>query len=88
MKAVSVVIPAHNAAATIADTLASLRSEAEVIGEVLLVDDSSSDGTAAVAQACSVATVLAVARASVPIAGTQAAPAIWRWRRRDTPGYT
>lgn len=51
MKAVSVIIPAHNAAATIAGTLASLRSEAEVIGEVLLVDDSSSDGTAAVAQA-------------------------------------
>ncbi|UVK40818.1 glycosyltransferase family 2 protein [Mesorhizobium sp. AR10] len=50
MKAVSVVIPAHNAAATIAGTLASLRSEVEVIGEVLLVDDSSSDGTAAVAQ--------------------------------------
>lgn len=50
MKAVSVVIPAHNAAATIAATLASLRSEADLIGEVLLVDDSSSDGTAAVAR--------------------------------------
>ncbi|MER9453237.1 glycosyltransferase family 2 protein [Mesorhizobium sp. M0478] len=46
MTAISVIIPAHNAAATIAATLASLRSEAEVIGEVLLVDDSSSDGTA------------------------------------------
>jgi glycosyltransferase involved in cell wall biosynthesis len=46
LTAVSVIIPAHNAAATIAATLASLRSEAEVIGEVLLVDDSSSDGTA------------------------------------------
>lgn len=50
MKAVSVIIPAHNAAATIAGTLASLRSEAAVIGEVLLVDDASSDGTAAVAE--------------------------------------
>jgi len=50
LKAVSVVIPAHNAAATIAATLASLRSEADLIGEVLLVDDSSSDGTAAVAR--------------------------------------
>lgn len=50
MKAVSVVIPAHNAAASIAGTLGSLRSEVEVIGEVLLVDDSSSDGTAAIAQ--------------------------------------
>lgn len=46
LTAISVIIPAHNAAATIAATLASLRSEAEVIGEVLLVDDSSSDGTA------------------------------------------
>ena len=50
MKAVSVIIPAHNAAATIARTLASLRSEADVIGEVLLVDDSSSDDTASVAE--------------------------------------
>ncbi|CDX12167.1 Family 2 glycosyl transferase [Mesorhizobium sp. ORS 3324] len=46
---VSVIIPAHNAAATVGRTLASLASEADVIGEVLLVDDSSSDGTAAVA---------------------------------------
>jgi glycosyltransferase involved in cell wall biosynthesis len=46
LTAVSVIIPAHNAAATIAATLASLRSEAGVIGEVLLVDDSSVDGTA------------------------------------------
>ncbi|OBQ73641.1 glycosyltransferase family 2 protein [Mesorhizobium erdmanii] len=50
MKAVSVVIPAHNAAATIARTLASLGSEAEVIGEVLLVDDASTDNTADVAR--------------------------------------
>ena len=49
MKAVSVVIPAHNAAKTIATTLASLASEAGVIGEILLVDDESSDGTTAVA---------------------------------------
>ncbi|GLQ77007.1 hypothetical protein GCM10007881_05230 [Mesorhizobium huakuii] len=50
MKAVSVVIPAHNAAATIATTLASLAGEAEVIGEVLLVDDASIDNTADVAR--------------------------------------
>lgn len=49
MKAVSVIIPAHDAARTIARTLASLASEKEAIGEVLLVDDSSSDATAAVA---------------------------------------
>ncbi|RAZ91866.1 glycosyltransferase family 2 protein [Mesorhizobium hawassense] len=49
MEAVSIIIPAHDAARTIARTLASLVSEKEVIGEVLLVDDSSSDATAAVA---------------------------------------
>jgi glycosyltransferase involved in cell wall biosynthesis len=54
LRAVSVVIPAYNAATTIATTLASLRSEAEVIGEVLLVDDASTDGTAAVAQQAAV----------------------------------
>lgn len=50
MKAVSIVIPAHDAAATIAETLASLRAEMKIIGEILLVDDASSDGTAAVAE--------------------------------------
>lgn len=50
MRAVSVVIPAHNAATTIATTLASLRSEAAVIGEILLVDDASTDSTVAVAR--------------------------------------
>jgi len=49
LQAVSVIIPAHNAAATIARTLASLASEAAAIGEVLLVDDSSSDNTATIA---------------------------------------
>jgi glycosyltransferase involved in cell wall biosynthesis len=49
LRAISVVIPAYNAAATIAETLASLRSEVEAIGEILLVDDASTDGTVAVA---------------------------------------
>lgn len=60
LKAVSVVIPAHNAAKTIASTLASLASEAGVIGEILLVDDASSDGTAAVA-------MQAAAKLSLPL---------------------
>ncbi|WP_254633912.1 glycosyltransferase family 2 protein [Mesorhizobium sp. GbtcB19] len=51
LEAVSVIIPAHDAARTIARTLASLASERDVIGEVLLVDDSSSDATAAIATA-------------------------------------
>ncbi|AZO02821.1 MAG: glycosyltransferase [Mesorhizobium sp.] len=49
MEEVSIIIAAHNAAQTIARTLASLVSEKEVIGEVLVVDDCSSDATAAVA---------------------------------------
>ena len=49
MTAISVIIPAHNAAATVARTLASLAPEAEIIGEVILVDDSSTDDTAAAA---------------------------------------
>ncbi|MER9329630.1 glycosyltransferase family 2 protein [Mesorhizobium sp. M0152] len=60
MRAVSVVIPAHNAAATIATTLASLGSEAGVIGEVLLVDDASTDRTADAARQ-------AAARLSLPL---------------------
>ncbi|KAA3451848.1 glycosyltransferase family 2 protein [Mesorhizobium sp. SARCC-RB16n] len=50
MKAVSVLIPAHNAAASIATTLRSLAGEAEVIGEVLVVDDASTDDMADVAR--------------------------------------
>jgi glycosyltransferase involved in cell wall biosynthesis len=45
----SVVIPAHNAAASIAAALASLSPESEVIQEILVVDDASSDETAAIA---------------------------------------
>ncbi|TPK80057.1 glycosyltransferase family A protein [Mesorhizobium sp. B2-4-17] len=60
MRAVSIVIPAHNAAATIATTLASLSSEAEVIGQILLVDDASTDDTADVARQ-------AAAQLSVPL---------------------
>jgi glycosyltransferase involved in cell wall biosynthesis len=47
--AISVIIPAHNAAATVARTLASLAPETDIIGEVVLVDDSSTDDTSAVA---------------------------------------
>lgn len=49
MTSATVIIPAHNAAATITATLESLAPEKAVVGEVLLVDDSSSDGTSLVA---------------------------------------
>ena len=47
---VSVVIPAHNSAGSIAGTLTSLTSDSEFIQEVIVVDDSSTDDTGAVAQ--------------------------------------
>lgn len=46
---ISVVIPARNAAGTIGSTLASLAGDRALIGEILLVDDGSDDGTAEVA---------------------------------------
>lgn len=45
----SIVIPARNAAASIAATLRSIADERDLIREVLVVDDSSSDQTAALA---------------------------------------
>jgi len=49
LTSITVIIPAHNAASTLTATLESLGPEREAIGEVLLVDDSSSDGTSRVA---------------------------------------
>lgn len=46
----SVIMPAHNAAHVIADALASLAGEAEVIEEIIVIDDGSTDGTGAVAR--------------------------------------
>lgn len=46
---VTVIIPARNAAATISGTLRSLAPDRDLIGEVLLIDDGSEDGTAAAA---------------------------------------
>jgi peptidoglycan/xylan/chitin deacetylase (PgdA/CDA1 family) len=46
---VSVIVPAHNAAATIAETLESLRAQTHTGWEAIVVDDGSSDDTVAVA---------------------------------------
>lgn len=48
---ISVVIPAYNAAAFIADTIASVRKQTLAPHEIVVVDDGSVDGTAAVARA-------------------------------------
>jgi glycosyltransferase involved in cell wall biosynthesis len=47
---ISVIIPARNAAGTIGSALASLAADRVLIGEVLLVDDGSDDGTAEAAK--------------------------------------
>ena len=48
---VSVVVPAYNAQATLAATLASIRGQSHREIEIIIVDDGSSDGTAALARA-------------------------------------
>jgi glycosyltransferase involved in cell wall biosynthesis len=50
---ISVIVPARNAAATIGETLSSLVPDKALIGEILLIDDGSSDDT--VAQAAAIA---------------------------------
>jgi glycosyltransferase involved in cell wall biosynthesis len=50
MPKVSVVIPAFNAAATIGETLDSIRAQQGVDFEIIVVDDGSSDATAAIAR--------------------------------------
>src|SRR6266508_5717575 len=47
---VSVIIPAHNAAATIAETLDSLCAQTYTDWEAIVVDDGSSDATASVVE--------------------------------------
>jgi cellulose synthase/poly-beta-1,6-N-acetylglucosamine synthase-like glycosyltransferase len=48
---ISVLLPARDAAATIGRALASLRRQAETRWECVIVDDGSTDGTAAIARA-------------------------------------
>jgi glycosyltransferase involved in cell wall biosynthesis len=52
MSSVTVVIPAYNAARTLGETLASVMRQTLPVAEIIVVDDGSTDGTAAVATAC------------------------------------
>ncbi len=55
--AVSVVIPTFNAAAFLGDAVASARAQSYPVAEIIVVDDASSDGTAAVAERLGVTVV-------------------------------
>jgi glycosyltransferase involved in cell wall biosynthesis len=49
---ISVIIPAYNASRYLAEAIASVRAQVDVAVEVIVVDDGSTDDTAAVALAC------------------------------------
>ncbi len=51
MARITVIIPARNAAATLASCLESIRAQRRPVDEVIVVDDGSTDGTAAIAGA-------------------------------------
>lgn len=54
---VTVIIPAYNEAASIADTLASLKRQTIIPDEVIVIDDCSSDGTSDIARGCGVSVI-------------------------------
>jgi hypothetical protein len=65
---VSVVIPAHDAAATLARAIASSRAQQQPPDEVIVVDDASSDDTAALAERLGATTIRLPARAGAAAA--------------------
>ena len=69
---VSVVIPAHNAAETLGETLTSLRAQTLPDWEAIVVDDGSRDGTATIA-ATFAARDARILRVSQPQMGVSAA---------------
>ena len=67
---VTVIVPAYNEAASIADTIRSIQAQTVVPAEILVVDDGSTDGTGAVARALGV-TVIRPAENTGSKAGAQ-----------------
>lgn len=63
MSGVDVVIPAFNAAAHLREAVASALAQSRAVARVIVVDDASTDGTAAIARECgSPVEVIALAR--------------------------
>jgi biofilm PGA synthesis N-glycosyltransferase PgaC len=54
---VTVIVPAFNEAATLADTILSLQSQSVIPAEIIVVDDGSTDGTGDVARALGVTVI-------------------------------
>jgi cellulose synthase/poly-beta-1,6-N-acetylglucosamine synthase-like glycosyltransferase len=48
----TVIVPAYNEVASIADTIASIQAQTAPVAEILVVDDCSTDGTGEVARRC------------------------------------
>jgi glycosyltransferase involved in cell wall biosynthesis len=65
---ISVIVPAFNAKATLAETLASIAAQSLQPLEVIVVDDGSIDGTAAVARSSGMARVISQANGGVAVA--------------------
>lgn len=73
----SVAIPAHNAARTIAETLESVLAQTRPPHEIVVVDDGSTDETAAIAEAASpLVTVISQPKSGVGQACSQAIRAV------------
>lgn len=70
---VSVVIPCHNAAPFLAETLGSVAAQTQPVDEVVLVDDGSTDGSAEIAHAASQSTGLPLRVIRQPNLGVSAA---------------
>lgn len=71
MPAVSFIVPAFNAAATVGDTLRSLQSQTRNDWEAIVVDDGSTDATAAVARKCADPRVRVVGQPNLGLAGAR-----------------
>jgi cellulose synthase/poly-beta-1,6-N-acetylglucosamine synthase-like glycosyltransferase len=67
----TVIVPAYNEAASIADTIASIRGQTLPPDEILVVDDGSTDGTGDVARACGGVVVLRPPKNTGSKAGAQ-----------------
>jgi glycosyltransferase involved in cell wall biosynthesis len=75
-ESISVIIPAYNAERYLREAMASIQAQSHPVKEIILVDDGSTDGTAALAKSMSGITVLQQANAGVAAArntGVQAA---------------